>query len=105
MTLIDKGYFNCPQCRERQPCDLYQFVSKTYAYGFIPIAASEPFGPECYHCFICRHEFNANGVFGYDFGHHSERQTWKCFRCDGAIAYERFDCPHCGYVFRPDERR
>jgi DNA-directed RNA polymerase subunit RPC12/RpoP len=91
------GYFNCPHCARRQPCVLSQVESRSYLYGFIPLAGGEPAGPESYRCLECQREFTADGSYGYDFGVHAEQQTWRCFKCKQDVAYERFDCPHCGY--------
>ena len=76
-----------------------QMLNRTFLYGFIPVASGSPLGPEYYRCQECSHEFQADGRTGYDFGQHQLPQTWSCFKCNKEIAYERFDCPHCGYVF------
>jgi hypothetical protein len=52
----------------------------------------------------CHREFLADGSYGYDYGLHAEPQTWRCFKCNGEVPYERFDCPHCGYTFDPNRR-
>jgi DNA-directed RNA polymerase subunit RPC12/RpoP len=92
-----QGYFNCPHCGLRQPCILCQVESRSYLYGIIPIGGGEPIGPESYRCLVCDRECVADGHFGYDFGPNAETQTWRCFKCKQPVAYDRFDCPHCGY--------
>jgi DNA-directed RNA polymerase subunit RPC12/RpoP len=92
-----QGYFNCPQCGRRQRCSLYQVQARIYLWHFIPVSSGGPVGPESYRCLACLREFTADGSYGYDFGVHAEQQTWRCFKCKQDVAYERFDCPHCGY--------
>jgi hypothetical protein len=92
-----QGYFNCPSCQLRQPCTLAQVESRTYLYGFIPVGGGEPLGPESYYCLVCNREYTADGRYGYDFGPNAQTQTWRCFKCKEPVAYNRFDCPHCGY--------
>src|SRR5262245_32994311 len=101
-----RGYFNCPACKSRQPCDQSQVVRNTYLYGFIPTTAGDPVGPDVYRCRTCRKEFVADGVFAYDFGEHAAapKTTWQCFKCNGDVPYELFDCPHCGYRFDVSRR-
>lgn len=91
------GYFNCPHCAHRRQGTLYQMRACQYLYGFIPFGTGEAVGPESYVCSDCKHEFVGDGAYGYDFGEHWESPTWKCFKCEKEIPYERFDCPHCGY--------
>jgi hypothetical protein len=93
-----EGYFNCPECRCRHHCDLFQVESRSFLWG-IPLSDGEAVGPESYLCSGCQREFVADGAYGYDFGAHEEPETWRCFKCNGEVAYERFDCPHCGYRF------
>jgi hypothetical protein len=95
------GYFNCPHCGRRQPGELYETVTRRYLGGHgIPLSHGEASGPEVYRCLVCPKEVTAYGHYGYDFGPHARRQTWKCFHCKGEVPYERFDCPHCGYRFQ-----
>ncbi len=80
-------------------------VNQTYLYGLIPLGDSEAIGPEFYRCLSCKHEFQSDGVRGFDFGQHPQTQTWQCFKCKGEIPYERFDCPNCGQEFDFGQRR
>ncbi len=97
------GYFNCPECRRRQPCTLRQVQTRHTLWG-LPLGGGQPVGPESYLCLACHREFLADGSYGYDYGLHAEPQTWRCFKCNGEVPYERFDCPHCGYTFDPNRR-
>jgi DNA-directed RNA polymerase subunit RPC12/RpoP len=76
-----------------------QLRLRQYLYGLIPISDGTPVGPEYYRCLACSREFAADGTFGYDFGLHAVKRSWKCFKCNQDVPYERFDCPPCGYVF------
>jgi hypothetical protein len=99
-----EGYLNCPVCRCRQPAFLFQMMTRTYLYGFIPMGYGDPVGPESYRCRICNNDFVADGVSAYDFGEHAGPRTWKCFKCKQEIPYDRFECPHCGYRFEVGRR-
>jgi hypothetical protein len=93
---LGPGYFNCPTCKLRQPCVLYQHLSRTYFSYFIPLSR-DAVGPEFYVCDVCRHEWSSEKPLPYDFGMHEVGQTWRCFKCDKQVPYEKFECPHCGY--------
>jgi hypothetical protein len=94
-----QGFFNCPTCARRQPCQMSQYVRRSYLYGIIPLTAGEPVGQEFYFCIACRREFQSDGRAAYDFGSESGPRTWKCFKCGAEIEYHRFDCPSCGCQF------
>jgi DNA-directed RNA polymerase subunit RPC12/RpoP len=81
---------------------LFQIRILTSLYGFT--VGNQAAGPESYLCSECHREFAADGNYGYDFGEHADAQTWRCFKCNGEVPYERFDCPHCGYRFDPSRR-
>jgi DNA-directed RNA polymerase subunit RPC12/RpoP len=99
------GYFNCPACERRRPCELSQIVRRTYLYGIIPLSSGKQIGPEFYFCLECQREFQMDGSYGYDFGLHTETQTWRCFKCKKEIPHDRFDCPHCGFQYDFGQRK
>jgi DNA-directed RNA polymerase subunit RPC12/RpoP len=99
-----RGYFNCPYCRSRQPCQLSQVLSRTYMLRGFPMSHGEPVGPEQYLCLQCKREYTADGIHGFDYGPNAAPQTWRCFQCNGEVPYEKFDCPHCGYRFKVSGR-
>jgi hypothetical protein len=92
-----EGYFNCPTCKERRPCEMFQMFERTHLYGFIRLSRGEPVGPELNVCMGCRQEFAADEQFGYSFSAEAEPPTWRCFKCHKQVAYDLFERPHCGY--------
>jgi DNA-directed RNA polymerase subunit RPC12/RpoP len=91
------GYFNCPSCGSRQPCEMSQVEKRVYWWGIIPASNGEPVGPEYYCCLHCKQEYIADGIQAYGFGSDAQPPTWRCFKCKNQVAYEKFECPHCGY--------
>src|SRR4051794_16614926 len=93
---LDKGYFNCPHCRQRTPAVMTRHEEHQHIY-FIPIRSTV--GPEMIRCEECLKTFANTERFGYDFGPHQETPDWKCFKCGKPVPYLQMDCPHCGFRF------
>jgi DNA-directed RNA polymerase subunit RPC12/RpoP len=74
-----------------------QVETRMRLYGIVPVGAGEAVGPESYQCLVCDGEFVADGSYGFDFGPHPEKQSWRCFKCKQHVPYEDFECPHCGF--------
>src|SRR5438105_1024238 len=94
---VAQGYFNCPVCASRQPCFLVMVEARNYLAGFIPLPGQPVAGPESYHCLTCKRDWPADPIADYDYGEEAGTPPWQCFKCGREVAYESFECPHCGY--------
>jgi hypothetical protein len=95
-----QGYFNCPSCGCRTPCELVHVGGgSTYLFGFIPISSSAAAAndAEIYRCLRCEGEYAHDASIAYGFSEEFETPSWKCFKCQCEIPYEEFECPRCGY--------
>jgi DNA-directed RNA polymerase subunit RPC12/RpoP len=97
-TQLGMGYFNCPDCKRRQPAKVCQVQTKQHIY-FFPVGSGVNVGSEFYYCKVCKRRFTNDGQYGYDFGQDEATRDWKCFKCGRSIPYERMDCPQCGFRF------
>jgi predicted RNA-binding Zn-ribbon protein involved in translation (DUF1610 family) len=96
---LGEGFFNCPECKRRQPGEVSQTVARD-SINSIPLGTGEAVGAERYTCRVCGFQGINDGGYAYDFGPHAEVRAWNCFKCRKPVPYERFDCPHCGYEFK-----
>jgi hypothetical protein len=92
---VREGYFYCPKCQLRAPCQRICVDRGWYLFGLIPVLYSRS-SATLLRCGFCHDDYpEANGR-AYDFSKDPMPGTWKCFACGKETTNLSFHCKHCG---------